>query len=129
MPIFISFSKHDIAFARYLRNLLEHRDFTVQMDDETRMLDESQWPTIEQYIRTCGVFIVIMSPEALDSKWIEREVQTARSVQPAKVIIPVLLMGEPWASLSDLPYEDMTAGLTVKLSPDLLAKLTESVIA
>jgi len=122
--IFISFSKHDIAFARYLRNLLEDRDFTVWMDDQNRMSDTAQWPTFEQQIATCAAFIIIMSPEALDSKWIEREIQTAQSLTSPKTIIPVLLMGEPWESLGNLPYEDMRAGLAVKLSPTLLENLT-----
>ena len=59
--IFISYSKNDIDFARRLRNSLQDKGFAVWMDETKLVPSERWWPTIEQNILTCGVFIVIMS--------------------------------------------------------------------
>ncbi len=112
--IFISYSKQNIEFARHLRGLLQDEGFSVWMD-ETRLEPSNKWwPSIEENIKSCAAFIVIMSPQSQESTWVEREILVAEKVD--KSVFPVLFSGEAWSRLADLQYEDMTQGLESQLS-------------
>src|SRR5438477_5300877 len=97
--IFISYSKKDIDFARHLRHLLQDQGFPVWMDETKLVPGDEWWPTIEQNIRSCDAFIVIMSPEARVSKWVQREILLAERPDVNKPIFPMLLAGEAFTRL------------------------------
>ncbi|MBI5670589.1 MAG: toll/interleukin-1 receptor domain-containing protein [Chloroflexi bacterium] len=119
--IFISYSKQDIDFARYLRALLENEGFAVWMDEKGIEPSEDWWESIEQGILSCGALLVIMSGHARESRWIKREILLAED--QGKRIFPVLLDGKVWPRLADIQYEDMRAGLRAKLSAAFLNAL------
>lgn len=123
--IFISYSKKNIQFAHYLFGLLEKAGFDVWMDEEELVASERWWRTIEQNIKSAKAFVVIMSPEALESDWVEREILVAESAH--KPIFPVLLAGVGWSRLANIQYEDMRAGLQATLSPRLINALHAAV--
>ena len=75
--IFVSFSKHDIAFARQLCTLLQGRGFAVWMDETTQDHDQQLWPTIEANLLSAAAFLIIMSPAAQKSHRVRRELQQA----------------------------------------------------
>src|SRR5215216_3110503 len=106
--IFISYSKKDIDFARHLRVLLQDQGFAVWMDETKLVPSQRWWPTIEANIKSCAAFIVIMSPNSLESEWVEREILVAERQTSRKPIFPILLGGEVWGRLGNLQYEDMT---------------------
>ncbi|MBN1563544.1 MAG: TIR domain-containing protein, partial [Anaerolineae bacterium] len=118
--IFISYSKKDIEFARYLRDLLEAEGYGVWMDETRLVPSEQWWPTIERNIETCAAFIVIMSPNSRVSRWVEREILYAESDELHKPIFPVLLKGRVWPRLADIQYSDMKSGLGAALPPLLI---------
>jgi nucleoside 2-deoxyribosyltransferase len=119
--IFISYSREDIDFARYLRALLEKEGFRVWMD-EAELVAGSRWfKEIERGIESCSAFIPIMSAHSSESEWVEREILLAESTK--KTIYPVLAAGKPWARLANIQYEDMRAGLHSRLSPRLITSL------
>jgi protein-disulfide isomerase len=123
--VFISYSKTDIGFARHLRRLLENRGFGVWMD-ETELVPSSQWwPEIEHNIETCAAFLVIMSPGARGSRWVEREILYAEDQN--KPIFPILLEGKSWPRLADIQYSDMTAGIEAALPASLTEGLAKRV--
>lgn len=108
--IFISYSKKDIQFAEKLRQLLQDRGFAVWMDDTKLVPSERWWSTIEQNIKTCAAFIVIMSPNSQESDWVEREILIAEETEYRKPIFPVLLAGKRWSRLANIQYYNMTMG-------------------
>lgn len=55
-----------------------------------------------------------MSPDALESKWVERELLLAEKKPYAKPVFPVLLSGKVWSRLRDIQCEDMTAGVELQ---------------
>lgn len=119
--VFISYSKQDIDFARHLRRLLAAQGFSVWLD-ESRLAPSSRWWTeIESNIERSAALIVIMSPHARDSDWVEREILYAERLN--KPIFPVLLSGEDWPRLANLQYADMRQGLNAALPPSLAARL------
>lgn len=119
--IFISYSKQDMDFARYLRALLEHAGFAVWMDEVRLQPSARWWKSIEQNIESCAVFVVVMSPHAAESDWVEREILLAEKLR--RPIYPVLLAGEAWSRLANIQYEDMRAGLRAKPSAGFLHNL------
>lgn len=119
--IFISYSKRDIEFGRYLRGLLGKAGFEVWMDELGIDPSEAWWEDIEQSITNCGAFVVIMSPNARESRWVRRELLLAERLQ--KPIFPVLLDGDAWSQLADIQYENMRAGLNGNLSDRLVRSL------
>jgi formylglycine-generating enzyme required for sulfatase activity len=121
--IFISYSKKNIAFARHLRGMLENEGFTIWMDEEKLNPSQRWWPEIEKNIISCAAFIVIMSPDAQESDWVEREILVAEDKDHRKEIFPVLLSGKRWSRLGNIQYEDMTAGLNAILSSRFVDEL------
>ena len=123
--LFISYSKQDIDFVRYLRALLEAEDFAVWLDEARLTPSTRWWKDIERNIDSCGAFIVVMSPDAYNSDWVEREI--LRAEKQRRPIYPVLLAGEPWSRLANIQYEDLRAGLRAKLSKRFLNSLRKAI--
>lgn len=123
--IFISYSKQDVNFARYLRALLEKEGFPVWMDEARLSSGARWWKDIEKNIDTCAALVVVMSPNAYESDWVEREI--LRAEQRKKPICPVLLAGDAWSRLANLQYEDMREGLRARLSAQFIEALRSSI--
>jgi hypothetical protein len=119
--IFISYSKQDIDFVRYLRALLEESGFNVWMDEARLTPSARWWRNIEKSIDGCGAFVIVMSPDAYESDWVEREI--LRAEKKRRPIYPVLLAGDPWSRLANIQYEDMRTGLRARLSPSFVSSL------
>ncbi|MBZ0284626.1 MAG: toll/interleukin-1 receptor domain-containing protein [Anaerolineae bacterium] len=119
--IFISYSKQDIDFTRYLRALLEAEGFTIWVDEARLTPSSHWWKSIEANIEGCSAFVVVMTPESEDSDWVEREILLAEKLK--RPIFPVLLRGETWSRLANIQYEDLRAGLRAKLSNHFINSL------
>jgi hypothetical protein len=119
--IFISYSKANIPFAHYLRATLEAEGLPVWMDETQLNPSTRWWKEIEDSITAAAAVIIIMSPEAAASDWVEREILLAEKLK--RPLFPVLLTGEPWSRLANLQFEDMRAGLRAKPSTRLLTSL------
>ncbi|MBC7871068.1 MAG: toll/interleukin-1 receptor domain-containing protein [Chitinophagaceae bacterium] len=71
--IFISYSRKDIDFARFLAEQLEAAGFTCWIDFD-KIESGAQWlKRIQEGIETSDAFVVVMSRAARDSEWVERE--------------------------------------------------------
>ena len=123
--IFISYSKQDIDFTRYLKTLLEAEGYAVWVDEARLTPSARWWKAIEQNIETCSAFIIVMSPNAYESDWVEREILLAEKEK--RPIIPVLLAGEAWSRLANIQHVDMRGGLRAKLSEHFLNTLKSHV--
>lgn len=111
--IFISYSHDDIDFARRLKKLLEREGFEIWMD-ESNIPASSHWSKeIEDGIEQCAAFIVIMSPGAEASTWVEREILFAENKD--KPIVPLLYEGGIWARLAHIQAIPVQGGLRRKL--------------
>lgn len=119
--IFISYSTKDFDFARHLRHLLQDQGFSVWMDETRLQAGQRWWDEIERNINACSAFIVIMSPDAKASEWVEREILVAEKRE--KPILPVLLSGEVWGRLANVQYEDMTLGMDAVLTAKFVKAL------
>lgn len=125
--VFISYSKQDIAFGRHLRGMLQNADIPVWMDETALVPSERWWKRIEDNIRSCAAFVVIMSPNSLASDWVEREILLAEKLR--KPIFPLLLAGEPWSRLANIQYVSVEKGLDAELPEALIDALKQDVAA
>ncbi len=121
MPrIFISYSKQDDEFVRYLAALLRDQGFDVWYDAELNP-GEDWWTVLEKEIHACDAFLVIMTPQARQSRWVLRELLLAEKL--GKPVYPVLVSGDVWPNLADLQYAEMRSGLRSPLPARLLELL------
>lgn len=120
--IFVSYSRIDEAFVIYLVSLLKDEGFTVWLDKERLDTGEIWSNELKQAIIDCVTFIIVMSPDAENSKWVQNELRLAEKLD--KPILPVHYRGEIWWSLSNIQVEDMTQGLDANLSPSFINQLS-----
>jgi formylglycine-generating enzyme required for sulfatase activity len=107
--IFISYSHKDMAYAKKLVLALEQEGFTPWVDE--RLDYGSQWPLeLQEHLDTCEAFIVLMTPSALASEWVQSELSRAK--RKNKPIFPLLLAGEEtWLSVESTQYVDVRGGI------------------
>jgi hypothetical protein len=96
LRVFVSHSSKDHAFAtklvRYLRAALGH-EHTVWYDEHSLTGGDEWWPMIVKELDRCTVFVVILSPDAMKSRWVLDEINIAwkRKNSPANIrFIPLL---------------------------------------
>jgi len=105
--IFISYAREDQDYARNLAESLRRQGFDPWMDDR---IDPGArwWSTIVEQVRSCGAFVVVMTPEAEKSEWVERECLLA--LNAGREIVPLLLRGAGFAALVNRQYIDVSDG-------------------
>lgn len=73
MKVFISYSHKDVTFARKLRRDLEALGFSVWMDEKDVKVGSSFTKKIEEGINYAEYVIVVISPDSVESGWVELE--------------------------------------------------------
>ena len=105
--VFISYSKRNKPYARQLAAYLITSGFDVWIDD--RIDYGSLWvDVIQKAIEDCAAFVVIMTPEARESRWVQTECEYA--AQEGKGVFPLLLDGEVFFRYVSVQYADVTDG-------------------
>ncbi len=104
--VFISYAAEDLDYARAVRNFIRERGrrcFLAADDLNTEVGSERWGVTIDRILDAAPVVVLIVSPWALDSKWVEYEWRSAHEAilsGRAGLIIPLCFEGpEP----ADLP--------------------------
>jgi hypothetical protein len=69
---------------------------------------DQRWAQVVERIRQCSALVVVMTPGADRSPWVSSQISFAREL--GKPILPLLLGGTGFASLSQLPTESVTTG-------------------
>lgn len=110
--IFISYSKHDSAYASKLVTRLRQEGYDVWIDDRRLRSSEDWWPSIVNAIWSCAAIIVIMTPASDRSRWVQREITIADQRQ--KPIYPLLLDGgmdtPNWSIFVRTQFQDVRGG-------------------
>lgn len=115
--IFISYSHKDKEYVHRLQKALQYEGFDVWIDD--RIDYGTTWPTvIQRNLDTCSAFVIVMSENAYESRWVHNEV--TRAERKKKPFFVLLLSGDTWLNFEAVQYENVIGG---KLPP---AKFFES---
>jgi formylglycine-generating enzyme required for sulfatase activity len=102
--IFLSYGREDSEIMRRLRDDLRAGGLTVWTDENLQPGTPSWKDAIEGAIEQAGALVVILSPDAKDSAWVERELDYARNQEVR--IFPVLARGD---SRKAIPLELVSA--------------------
>lgn len=102
--IFISYSHDDSDYAHRLAKALKKQGLLPWIDD--RMDYGTEWPhVIQEHLDECIALVLIMTPRAYQSKWVQNEL--SRAMRKGKPVFPLLLDDEPWLSVESIQYVDV----------------------
>ena len=114
--VFISHSQKDQGFVRWLVGVLRRHKIPVWYSD-TEILGAQQWhDEIGNALERCDWFVLVLSPDAVASKWVKRELlYTFQQDRFEGRIAPVLYRACDWKRLSwilpQLQIVDFTGSL------------------
>ena len=79
MPVtaFLSYSRVDEDFVRRLARDLVDQGIEAWIDREEILVGDTFWRRIEERISSADYFIVVLSPDAVGSSWVAREIDAA----------------------------------------------------
>jgi serine/threonine-protein kinase len=120
--LFVSYSRKDGDFVAALKEHLLQNGLQVWIDNHIEHGD--QWfNQINDAIRTCAAFLVVMSPDSEASEWVQKEVLLAKRYK--KPIFPLLLRGDEFPLLIDLQFADVRGGEMP--NPDFHRRVTRTI--
>lgn len=100
--LFVSYSHADRTYVQQLVAHLARGGVSAWADGE--IITGDRWTSIiRNQIDACAAMIVVMTPAAEESVWVEREI--SRAEEQRKPIFPLLLKGQPFFRLTNLQYE------------------------
>ncbi|MBI5954682.1 MAG: toll/interleukin-1 receptor domain-containing protein [Chloroflexi bacterium] len=107
--IFISYSKKDVGYAEKLINALRREGFNPWFDIEGLEAGTHWQNRLQKQIFTCDAYILLMSRNAFNSKWVPDELVTAKTKN--KPIFPLLLDDtELFLGIQTVQVEDVRGG-------------------
>jgi tetratricopeptide (TPR) repeat protein len=109
--LFLSHSTRDDAVVRELRLALDELGHDVWVDSRELRGGDSLWPAIQQAIEDASAFAVVVSPDALQSEWVGKELRHALDLQQQRgrdefPVIPLLLNGTKLGAFGTLFREE-----------------------
>ncbi|HVF24874.1 MAG TPA: toll/interleukin-1 receptor domain-containing protein [Anaerolineales bacterium] len=125
--IFISYSRRDQEFVTRLAGDLDAQVAGVWFDQSTIQLGQKWYDEIMEGIRDCKAFILVLSPDAAESKYVREEVNKA--LELGKMIVPILYRPGKWPSeFESLVKEIQTLDLRSGSYTDNFQKLVDGLI-
>lgn len=92
--VFLSHSSNDKPFVRKLSNKLQKDGFQSWVDEVEIKVGFSISNSIESGILTSGYFVIVLTPDAVSSEWVRREldIATLREIRQKNIfVLPILL--------------------------------------
>src|SRR5689334_2600082 len=103
--IFLSYSTKNKDYAYRLVDALRDEGFDVWIDNAELRAGDEWWESIVRALRAAAVFVVIMTPESRNSRWVQREILLAE--QWNKPSFPVLLAGDNFEIYVSTQFYDL----------------------
>jgi hypothetical protein len=125
--IFISYSRRDQEFVTRLASDLHAQVAGVWFDQSTIQLGQKWHDEIIEGIRDCKAFILVLSPDAMESRYVREEVNKA--LELGKTIFPVIYRPAKWTGeFETLVKEVQTLDLRSGSYTDNFHKLVDGLI-
>lgn len=127
---FISYQRRDEKWAKWLQHKLEHYKLPVNVREEDPSLPQQIRPVfkdtselaagilteeIHEALDKSKFLIVICSPRASQSKWVDKEIQTFIEMGRGERIIPFIISGTPFSAI---PEEECFPSALLNLPKD-----------
>lgn len=122
--VFLSYSTLDKELAGSVKDCLEAMGFDVFLAHSTLVVSEEWRTTIKQELTSREIFIVLLTPNAKSSDWVDQEIGIAIGLK--KTVIPLQAPTPPYGFVGDFhavpinpndPWEcmgDVTRGIVAK---------------
>jgi hypothetical protein len=125
--IFISYSRRDQEFVTRLASDLDAQVTGVWFDQSTIQVGENWHDEIMEGIRDCKAFILVLSPDAAESRYVREELTKAQELR--KPIFPILYRTAPWKDeIASLVKDVQTLDLRSGSYTDNFYKLVDGLI-
>jgi hypothetical protein len=125
--IFISYSRRDQEFVTRLAADLDARVAGVWFDQSAIQAGEKWHDEILEGIRDCKAFILVLSPDAIESRYVREEVNKA--LELGKTIFPVIYRPAKWTGeFESLVRDIQTLDLRSGSYTDNFQKLVDGLI-
>jgi formylglycine-generating enzyme required for sulfatase activity len=106
--IFLSYSTSNKDYAYRLADALRDAGFNVWIDNAELRAGDEWWESIVRALRAAAAFVVIMTPDSRNSRWVQREILLAE--QWNKPSFPILLAGENFEIYVSTQFYDLRDG-------------------
>ena len=131
--IFISHASADDEFVADLRKALEAYRLPVWVDSRNLRGGNRLVPEIEKAIEQARYFLVVLSPDTVNSPWVRREIKKALEVEQRRQadgyrVIPLLLPGIAPGALGTWFDED-PLGIKIEIGPGGLSAALPAILA
>ena len=105
MKVFISYSHTDEKLARRVAAILEETGLDV-WDDRREIMPGDNWAAkVALALQESDAMVVLLTPEALRSSWVRREIEYALGDKGySKRLIPVLVSPQEKIPEGDIPW-------------------------
>jgi len=127
--IFISYSHRDAQWCQEFVATLESEGFSVWLDTNSLVPAASFVHQIELELQQRDIYIIILSPEALASEWVQREFELAlasnRTILPV-LLKPIPIVGQSHGFLSMIQQIDVQGQNGITAARTVLPRLTSS---
>ena len=125
--IFISYSRRDQEFVTRLASDLNQQVAGVWFDQSAIQLGEKWHDEIMEGIRECKAFVLVLSPDSMESRYVREEVNKA--LELGKTIFPVIYRPAKWTGqFETLIREVQTLDLRSGSYTDNFQKLVDGLI-
>ena len=125
-PLFLSYSHTDDAMARRLARGLQARGHELWYDRDLRA--GRRWlQRLTRAARDCAALLVLMSPAAEQSPWVEMELTIA--LRYGRPVLPLSLDGHPFDALAHLQHLDFDGEITAALLDSLPRNTSRAEVA
>src|SRR5512138_2927433 len=125
--IFISYSRRDQEFVTRLASDLNAHVAGVWFDQSSIQAGEKWHDEIMEGIRDCKAFILVLSPDSMESRYVREEVNKA--LELGKTIFPVIYRAAKWTGeFESLVREVQTLDLRSGSYADNFQKLVDGLI-
>jgi hypothetical protein len=125
--IFISYSRRDQEFVTRLASDINEQVGFVWFDRSTLQPGQKWHHEIMDGIRECKAFIVVLSPDAVESRYVREEV--AKALELGKTIFPVIYRSAQWTGVFESLVRDIqTLDLRSGSYTDNFQKLVDGLI-
>lgn len=130
--IFISHSSADDPFVAELRKELEDLHIPVWVDSRKLPGGSKLRPEIEKAIEDAEHFLVVLSPNTVNSPWVRREIEKALEVEKSRAdgyrVIPLLLPGITPGDLGTW-FDEEPVGVKIEIGPGGLSETLPALLA
>lgn len=123
LRIFLSYATADRVYAHKLQSLLSQRPNVRIFTTETLSAGEDWQSRLKDELSQCDVFLVLLSPNSVDSKWVLHELGAAWAID--KPIVPIVTHPEVFSKIPVMLSQTQFVEIKDLEKPEVINQILE----